>query len=277
MLCADRFTAADISVGYALRLAENIGLAKDFGPNVAAYWQRLQARDGYQARGGRGKPRRRAAEGGEAIMKSRAPDAVQHAKLRRGAPLSRGRQKLRALGGPGSAKQRLRSAASRPGHVAPVTSASISVFCSSLRKESNRESFIHERQGRHHLRAERRADRSETAPCAGDAGADGARGQSGLRRRRQRHAYPSAPAGAGQGPSAVVGGQRLQRDPAGDPRGLSRRHHQPHHGHLRAELSGRARLRARDQAGNGRLQRRLAELSESKGRQHLGVAADDVR
>jgi glutathione S-transferase len=47
-LCADRFTAADISVGYALRLAENIGLAKDFGPNVAAYWQRLQARDGFK-------------------------------------------------------------------------------------------------------------------------------------------------------------------------------------------------------------------------------------
>ena len=65
-LCADRFTAADISVGYALRLAENIGLAKDFGPNVAAYWQRLQARDGYQARGGGGKSRRRAAEGAEA-------------------------------------------------------------------------------------------------------------------------------------------------------------------------------------------------------------------
>ena len=47
-LCADRFTAADISVGYALRLAENIGLAKDFGPNVGAYWQRLQARDGFK-------------------------------------------------------------------------------------------------------------------------------------------------------------------------------------------------------------------------------------
>jgi len=47
-LCADRFTAADITVGYALRLAENIGLAGDFGPNVAAYWQRLQARDGFK-------------------------------------------------------------------------------------------------------------------------------------------------------------------------------------------------------------------------------------
>ena len=46
-LCAGRFTAADIVIGYALRLAERIGLAGDFGPNVAAYWQRLKARDGY--------------------------------------------------------------------------------------------------------------------------------------------------------------------------------------------------------------------------------------
>jgi glutathione S-transferase len=47
-LCAGRFTAADIVNGYALRLAGNIGLAKDFGPNVAAYWRRLQQREGYQ-------------------------------------------------------------------------------------------------------------------------------------------------------------------------------------------------------------------------------------
>src|SRR5947208_11270860 len=47
-LCSGRFTAADITVGYALRLAERIGLAKDFGPNAAAWWQRLQARDAYQ-------------------------------------------------------------------------------------------------------------------------------------------------------------------------------------------------------------------------------------
>jgi glutathione S-transferase len=47
-LVADRFTAADIVIGFALRLAEKIGLAKDFGPNVTAYWQRLQTRDGYQ-------------------------------------------------------------------------------------------------------------------------------------------------------------------------------------------------------------------------------------
>jgi glutathione S-transferase len=47
-LCAGRFTAADIVIGYALRLAGNIGLAGNFGPNVAAYWQRLQARDGFK-------------------------------------------------------------------------------------------------------------------------------------------------------------------------------------------------------------------------------------
>jgi glutathione S-transferase len=47
-LCAGRFTAADIVIGYALRLAESIGLARDFGPNVAAYWARLQLRDGFK-------------------------------------------------------------------------------------------------------------------------------------------------------------------------------------------------------------------------------------
>ena len=47
-LCAGRFTAADIVIGYALRLADSIGLSKDFGPHVRAYWERLQAREGYQ-------------------------------------------------------------------------------------------------------------------------------------------------------------------------------------------------------------------------------------
>jgi glutathione S-transferase len=47
-LCAGRFTVADISVGYALLLADRIGLAKDFGPAVTAYWQRLQGRDGFR-------------------------------------------------------------------------------------------------------------------------------------------------------------------------------------------------------------------------------------
>lgn len=47
-LCAQRFTAADISVGYALLLAQHLGLAEKFTPAVQAYWQRLQAREGYQ-------------------------------------------------------------------------------------------------------------------------------------------------------------------------------------------------------------------------------------
>src|ERR1700745_3619601 len=47
-LCAGRFTAADIVMGYALRLASTIGLARDFGPNAGAYWDRLQQRVAYQ-------------------------------------------------------------------------------------------------------------------------------------------------------------------------------------------------------------------------------------
>jgi len=46
-LVAGRFTAADIAVGYALMLAEILGMAKDFGPNVAAYWARLKERPSY--------------------------------------------------------------------------------------------------------------------------------------------------------------------------------------------------------------------------------------
>ncbi len=46
-LCAGRFTAADVSVGYALMLAEDADLAPRFTPAVAAYWQRLRSRDGF--------------------------------------------------------------------------------------------------------------------------------------------------------------------------------------------------------------------------------------
>ena len=46
-LCS-RFTAADISVGYALLLAQHLGLAERFTPAVAAYWQHLQNRPAYQ-------------------------------------------------------------------------------------------------------------------------------------------------------------------------------------------------------------------------------------
>jgi glutathione S-transferase len=48
-LCAGRFTAADISVGYALLLAEHVGLDAEFTPSIAAYWARLQARPGFKA------------------------------------------------------------------------------------------------------------------------------------------------------------------------------------------------------------------------------------
>jgi glutathione S-transferase len=48
-ICGERFTAADISVGYALMLADYIGLAEQFPDSVAAYWERLQRRDGHIA------------------------------------------------------------------------------------------------------------------------------------------------------------------------------------------------------------------------------------
>ncbi|UAJ09787.1 glutathione S-transferase family protein [Glacieibacterium megasporae] len=46
-LCAGRFTAADISVGYALLLAERLDLLAGLAPSLIAYWARLQARDGF--------------------------------------------------------------------------------------------------------------------------------------------------------------------------------------------------------------------------------------
>lgn len=46
-LCAGRFTAADISVGYALMLAEHLDLSSRFTPAVSAYWERLRGREGY--------------------------------------------------------------------------------------------------------------------------------------------------------------------------------------------------------------------------------------
>jgi glutathione S-transferase len=47
-LCAGRFTTADVSVGYALLLAQHLGLSERFTPAVLAYWQRLRERDGYR-------------------------------------------------------------------------------------------------------------------------------------------------------------------------------------------------------------------------------------
>lgn len=47
-LCADRFTAADVAVAYALQFAQHLGLTGQFLNATADYWQRLQARPGFQ-------------------------------------------------------------------------------------------------------------------------------------------------------------------------------------------------------------------------------------
>ena len=47
-LVADRFTIADIAVGYALYLAESLGLAEDFKPNTSAYYARLKERPAFK-------------------------------------------------------------------------------------------------------------------------------------------------------------------------------------------------------------------------------------
>ena len=47
-LCAGRFTAADVSVGYALHLAHYLGLDARMRPAVLAYWARLEARPAYR-------------------------------------------------------------------------------------------------------------------------------------------------------------------------------------------------------------------------------------
>ena len=48
-LCAGRFTAADISVGYALLLANYLKLLDGASSSITAYWDRLKARPGFQA------------------------------------------------------------------------------------------------------------------------------------------------------------------------------------------------------------------------------------
>ena len=47
-LAADRFTMADVCVGYALLLADESGLSARFAPAVQAYRERLRARPGLQ-------------------------------------------------------------------------------------------------------------------------------------------------------------------------------------------------------------------------------------
>lgn len=47
-LCADRFTVADICVGYALILAQNVGLDDRLPESLKKYRQRLTSRDAYK-------------------------------------------------------------------------------------------------------------------------------------------------------------------------------------------------------------------------------------
>ena len=47
-VAAGRFTAADISVAYALKLADFLGFADSFPEPFARYFARMQAREGYQ-------------------------------------------------------------------------------------------------------------------------------------------------------------------------------------------------------------------------------------
>jgi glutathione S-transferase len=47
-LCPGRFTAADISVGYALLLSHYNGLSEKLPGAVRAYWERLRQREGFQ-------------------------------------------------------------------------------------------------------------------------------------------------------------------------------------------------------------------------------------
>lgn len=58
--CAGRFTMADISLGYAVMLALSIGLEEQVTPGMAAYFERLSQREGFQ--------RAKAAQGAGALF-----------------------------------------------------------------------------------------------------------------------------------------------------------------------------------------------------------------
>lgn len=56
-VCAGRFTMADISVAYAVMLAQSIGLADQVTPGMAAYFERLTQREGFRrAKAAQGTP-----------------------------------------------------------------------------------------------------------------------------------------------------------------------------------------------------------------------------
>lgn len=47
-LCAERFTMADICIGFSLHFARLIGIEEAMTPNVEKWWDRLTAREAYQ-------------------------------------------------------------------------------------------------------------------------------------------------------------------------------------------------------------------------------------
>ena len=47
-LCAERFTMADVCIGYALHFAKTLSIEEAFTPNVSRWWETLTARDAYQ-------------------------------------------------------------------------------------------------------------------------------------------------------------------------------------------------------------------------------------
>ncbi len=67
-LCANRFTIADVSVGYALMLAEFLGLLEQASPAIQDYWQRLAQRPAYL--------RALQAEGAAAVAQGVSPQPV---------------------------------------------------------------------------------------------------------------------------------------------------------------------------------------------------------
>ena len=61
-LCANRFTVADICCGYALILAENVGLDEEVPASLKAYLARLKGRDAFKRAVAREEARQKAIE-----------------------------------------------------------------------------------------------------------------------------------------------------------------------------------------------------------------------
>lgn len=74
-LVADRFTMADISVAYALMLAENIGIGADLPANARNWFQNLKLRAGFQRAKAAQKVR-----AGDAIPDWQSPAGMENSK-----------------------------------------------------------------------------------------------------------------------------------------------------------------------------------------------------